>query len=243
MPRFDIFRRWHGFFCASERRRLKVNQLTVGRPLGIIIFNWDDTLLCTSFLTGETLTTNSALPTVLKDSFGNDFPAVPTVSPQLLRRLEEIARTLLSEAMRLGRTYIVTNSRSGWVEESAAKYMPGLLPVLQDVTVISARSAYEQEYPEQKCRWKAEAFLKIATESGPESVKDLMIVGDSDIEMKAADVVGSILTDWRIKVIKMRQNPSAQDLLMEHRLVLRNLETFTDSDKSLTITLERTTRA
>jgi len=45
--------------------------------------------------------------------------------------------------MKYGKTFIITNAAEGWVEYSAERYMPSLLPVLEKITIISARTRYE----------------------------------------------------------------------------------------------------
>lgn len=53
---------------------------------------------------------------------------------------------------------IITNSDEGWVEFSAQRYCPSLLPVLSKYPIISARTRYEKFYPCQPLCWKAAAF-------------------------------------------------------------------------------------
>lgn len=156
-----------------------------------------------------------------------------------LRHLEDAAKGLLIEALQMGPTYIVTNSASGWVQTSAGKYIPGVLPLLEQVTVVSARDLYEARHPAQEASWKKRAFLKIAYGLQLDMFHDLIVLGDSEHEMDAADVVGSISPNLLVKAVKFRQNPSAQDLLKEQLLVLHNLPSLKDSDKSLTVILER----
>ena len=53
---------------------------------------------------------------------------------------------------------IITNSDEGWVNYSAERYLPNLIPFLQDYRIISARTRYEKFYPNQPLCWKAAAF-------------------------------------------------------------------------------------
>ena len=48
--------------------------------------------------------------------------------------------------MRLAHTFIITNAMNGWVEYSSAKWPPELLPVLQKVRVIFARTIRKLSY-------------------------------------------------------------------------------------------------
>jgi hypothetical protein len=89
-----------------------------------IIFDWDDTLLCTTFLNPQ--------------SCGNfDLPL--NVKLQL-KRLEKAAVNILTETMKYGEVYIITNAAEGWVEFSAKKYMPKLLKLFDKLTIMSARA-------------------------------------------------------------------------------------------------------
>ena len=53
---------------------------------------------------------------------------------------------------------IITNSDEGWVQFSAERFCPALLPVLSKYPIISARTRYEKFYPCQPLCWKAAAF-------------------------------------------------------------------------------------
>mmetsp|Transcript_116886 Transcript_116886/g.325737 ORF Transcript_116886/g.325737 Transcript_116886/m.325737 type:complete len:248 (-) Transcript_116886:32-775(-) len=230
----------------ARKRREEAELRWVRRPPEnaptIIIFNWDDTLFCTSSFIFEDAQRLAVLPLFVAEYRHTERHLALPVSPRLLQQMEETVCHLITEAVRMGPTFIVTNSSRRWVVTTAQVYLPGLLPLLEQVTIVSARTAYEKRFPQEIRRWKQEAFLKIARETGSQHCKDLLVIGNSDLEMRAADMVESMFTDWRIKVVKLRRRPSAQDLLMEHRLVLDNLAVFKESDRSLTITLERSKR-
>lgn len=53
---------------------------------------------------------------------------------------------------------IITNSDEGWVKYSAKKFVPRLLPCLENYKIISARTLYEKFYPHSSLCWKAAAF-------------------------------------------------------------------------------------
>jgi hypothetical protein len=53
---------------------------------------------------------------------------------------------------------LITNSDEGWVQFSAEKYCPQLLPVVAKYRIVSARTRYERFYPGQPLCWKAAAF-------------------------------------------------------------------------------------
>merc|ERR1719162_1035584 len=72
----------------------------------VIVFDWDDTLLCTSWLNR------------MEDS---------AETYEYLRKIAHHVRRVLEVALKSGHTYIITNAMHGWVEYSAAKWVPELL--------------------------------------------------------------------------------------------------------------------
>mmetsp|Transcript_17187 Transcript_17187/g.45256 ORF Transcript_17187/g.45256 Transcript_17187/m.45256 type:complete len:270 (+) Transcript_17187:52-861(+) len=222
----------------KEDQELRISSCTTDGTPAVIIFNWDDTLCCTSSLVLEGEQQRSILPDFVVES-SVVATRVGRFPPRLLRQMDDIVCRLVAEALRIGRTFIVTNSTVEWVWRTARAFLPGLLPLLDRVDVISARGSYGTSFPKEHGRWKDMAFLEIARQIDPSCRGDLLVIGNSDLEMHAADVAGARLKDWRLKVIKLRQKPSVQDLLVQQRIVLDNLVVFKETDKSVTVTLER----
>ena len=73
----------------------------------IIIFDWDDTLLPTSFLTPGGVYNEEM---VLSDECKGKFA-----------KIEQLVFLILNDALEKGNVYIITNSGKGWVEYSAKK--------------------------------------------------------------------------------------------------------------------------
>ena len=95
----------------------------------IIIFDWDDTLLPTSFLTpGGVFNENMNLRDIEKEK---------------LLKLEQEVFKLLTETVEKGNVYIITNAGNGWVEYSANKFYPNIIPILEKIKIISAKGEYE----------------------------------------------------------------------------------------------------
>eukprot|EP00747_Dinoflagellata_sp_TGD_P193962 gnl/TRDRNA2_/TRDRNA2_60816_c0_seq1.p1 gnl/TRDRNA2_/TRDRNA2_60816_c0~~gnl/TRDRNA2_/TRDRNA2_60816_c0_seq1.p1 ORF type:complete len:315 (+),score=78.05 gnl/TRDRNA2_/TRDRNA2_60816_c0_seq1:116-1060(+) len=187
----------------------------------VIIFDWDDTLLCTSYLN---LRQDQALP--------------PTIERHL-RGIEDEAQKLLELALRLGHTFIITNAMHGWVEYSAAKYVPGLLPVLQNVRVISARGKFEGQFPGDVAKWKVHAFLEVQRQLDSEIITNLISLGDSNFEMDAVHVMGKEFEQAMIKTIKFQEHPSPEELLRQLELVSQKFERIVENARNLKIGLER----
>jgi hypothetical protein len=187
----------------------------------VIIFDWDDTLLCTSFL--------------------NRYEGRP-LSPAVQSNLEGIesnAKQLLELAMRLGHTYIITNAGEGWVEHSCAKWIPGLLPTLEKIEIISARSRYESLYPNDVSMWKIHAFRDLQRRLDLPIITNLNSMGDANYEMEATQMMGKEFSEALVKTIKLREHPSPEELLKELELVVKNFERIVMNARNLKIGLER----
>lgn len=187
----------------------------------VIIFDWDDTLLCTSFL-----------------NLRQDQGLSPVVERHL-RGIEDAGIKLLEIAARTGKTFIITNAMSGWVELSAATWMPRILPVLQKVTVISARSRYESQFPQEVGQWKIHAFLEVQQQLDSEIITNLVSLGDSNFEMDAVHVMGKEFSQALVKTIKFQGNPSPEELLKQLGLVSQRFEQILGNPRNLKIGLER----
>lgn len=77
-----------------------------------------------------------------------------------LHLLEDHIKRLLSKAIEkvgYNNIVIITNAQKGWVELSAERYVPGVLPYLNRLKVVSARTSYEQVC-QRPSSWKMHAF-------------------------------------------------------------------------------------
>jgi len=189
----------------------------------VIIFDWDDTLLCTSYL---------------------NFRGDADLQPAVVRHLEDIQRAgkkLLELAMGLGRTFIITNAMNGWVQYSAAKWIPEVLDVLQNqnIRVISARTNHEPQYPGEVGQWKIQAFLEVQRDLNSQIITNLISLGDSNFEMDAVHVMGKEFSQALVKTIKFRENPSPEELLKQLELVTQKFERIVENARNLKIGLER----
>jgi hypothetical protein len=188
----------------------------------LTIFDWDDTLLCSSFLSAHS-----------KDG------ELPSATKQHLRNIEASTRQLLEFAIRRGKCIIVTNAVEGWVEYSAAKYLPGLCDVLAKVQVISARSTYGQTMPDQADEWKVQAFRALRQQLGDQVHLNLTVIGDSEMEMLAGKVLSQEFDHVVLKTIKLKEAPSPEDLFKEHQVISQKFEKILIAPRELSISLSR----
>ncbi len=90
-----------------------------------------------------------------------------------------------------GKTYIITNAAPGWVELSAKVYYSSVEPLLEKVSIISARGEFEGQFPGNFEQWKVHAFGKLEKSLAPEAITNIVALGDSQVEMVAAHHLAS----------------------------------------------------
>ena len=191
----------------------------------IVIFDWDDTLLPTTFLT--------------PGGIFNENMIIPQNESEKLKKLEQAVLKLLSEAVEKGSVYIITNAGDGWVGYSAKRFYPSIVPVLAKIKIISARGEYEKIFPGNSRQWKIEAFLNLQKSLNVKLVTNIICIGDSLFEIEAGRILASKFTEAFIKTIKFREAPKLDELLKQLNLVCTQFSSIYSSVKNLTIRVER----
>jgi outer membrane biosynthesis protein TonB len=197
----------------------------------VIIFDWDDTLLASSFLSAKGYRLDSA-------------DRHHEVDAQL-KELEQSVVSVLSLAMSYGPTHIITNAESGWVQLSAQKFIPSVVPLLSKVTVHSARSTYESMFPENPLKWKYYAFQEklASTFAEAKSEKHVVSFGDSHVEREAVRAVTKGLLNTRTKSVKFAERPSMEQLRRQLDLVTNCFHYILSHDGDLDLQLTVTVNA
>lgn len=193
----------------------------------IFVFDWDDTLFCTT-------------------SLGNaPLNKIPSKCQTLLNKLDNSASSLLAKAANAGETFIITNSDKGWVEQSAKFVLPKTLREItrKNIQVISARNLYSELYPNDMYRWKMEAFLSLKSKFEGDVMTNLVVIGDADIEMQAANALGKEFTHSIVKTVKLKECPKVDELLKQQQLVINLFDEIFMSCKAMTIKLGKSSSA
>ncbi len=200
-----------------EKTQYKVNK--------IFIFDWDDTLLCTSMI-----------------SPGGYFDDNLIILPNKLEKiktLETIVKKLLTITTEKGDTFIITNSEPGWVEYSCKRFFPNILDLLSKIKIISARGLYEKKFPNNYKTWKNMAFNDIIKNYELNLPSNIMCMGDSTYEMEAAHGLANKFPDGFIKAIKFKEFPKIEELISQLNLILDKFDFIYSACKNWTITIDK----
>lgn len=190
----------------------------------ILIFDWDDTLLPSTWIQEQGLRL--------------DHGCVPTDQQQaLLVTMAGFAMQTLNVAKRHGKVVLVTNAERGWIELSCQKFMPTLYPTLQDMHIVSARSTYEHQGVTSPFDWKYFAFeseihrfYELFTSEQP---KNVISCGDSAHEREALIRVTGRMSNCRTKSLKFVERPEVEQLLKQHELISGYFEHIVNHDGNL----------
>jgi hypothetical protein len=176
----------------------------------ILIFDWDDTVLPSTWVQEQGL------------RLDNESVATEEQQEQLDEMAQHAMETL-RVAKRHGKVLLVTNAERGWIELSCRKFMPTLLPSLDDVKICSARTTYETQGVTSPFEWKYYAF---ESEIGdfykklPEDQrKNIISFGDSAHEREALIRVTEHLPNCCTKSLKFVERPEVEQLRKEHELI------------------------
>jgi hypothetical protein len=197
----------------------------------VICFDWDDTLLCSSWLSARGLRLDS------------DPAKVRELQPQL-DELSHSIIAVLNLALQYGPVTVVTNAETGWVQLSCQKFIPLVLPMLNKLTVVSARSTYESMFPDSPLKWKFYAFqerLATLTAGSTKKEKNVISFGDSHVEREAVRAVTRGMPATRTKSVKFAERPSLEQLRRQIELVTNCFQYIHnhegDLDLQLTVTV------
>jgi hypothetical protein len=193
----------------------------------IIIFDWDDTLLCTSHLSENNL-------------LFCDCTKFPEKDLKEVKQLEKAVFAILSLSIQNGCTYIVTNAAPGWVEYSISKLYPSVTNLLKNIKIISARGLYEKEFPTNPRQWKINTFTEIIFKSYELNMNaNIICVGDSEHELEAGGFLSKKFSKNYLKTIKFKESPRIKDLIVQNNLIINNFDNIVSAWKNLTIKVEK----
>lgn len=197
----------------------------------VIVFDWDDTLLASSFLSTKGY------------RLDNDMERTPEIDAHL-KELEQAVISVITLALTYGNVVIITNAETGWVQLSAQKFIPGVVPLLSKLKVFSARSTFESRHPESPLKWKFCAFqetLHSVYTSDSKIGKNIISFGDSHVEREAVRAVTRGMPNTRTKSVKFAERPSMEQLRRQIELVTNCFQYIHNHEGDLDLQLTVTT--
>ena len=191
----------------------------------LFIYDWDDTLLCTSYLSPKGF---------LYDTF-----RISKQEKYLLSLAEEYVYDILYKSIEKGYVYIITNSGIGWVEYSCEKFYPKVLSLLEKLTIISARTEFEKKFPGDSKMWKMMAFDKMKNNHNENSINNIICIGDSFIEIEAGQMLTNKYRNAVVKTVKFREKVNIEEMNKQLKLVSGQFDKIYSYKKNLKIKVDK----
>ena len=193
----------------------------------IFFFDWDDTLLCTSFLVPILNSqNNSEKIKIIKNN---------------LKNLDEIVSKLLLTSLDKGLVFLVTTAAPGWVEFSSTTFLPMTAKVLRKIKIFSAKGLYSKNYPGDPRQWKIKAFKYIIElyNINTKLVSNLICFGDSLIDLEAIENLKYMFSNAFVKIIKFKECPHPIELEKEVWIAASQLDYIIKKVKNLTLKVSK----
>lgn len=188
----------------------------------LTIYDWDDTILPTSWLRSLGYLSNN-----ITDMVGTPPPILPSHVASMMRMIEESAIQNLLAAGRRGRVVIVTNSSVLWVPFTAKRFFPRLSQIVESgFEVYSARPSQAENagpnyvyLPSMAVTWKTDKFKELV---GFTQFPTCVSIGDGFAERCAVLAIASHRMSG--KAVRYPLQPSGGALLEQLRATISCLE-------------------
>jgi hypothetical protein len=185
---------------------------------------------------------------------------IPLDLRRALKKVESAACEVLQLSLQQGPTFIVTAACRAWVFQVSEKYMPNLLPLLDGAygansempTKVRVLSATEEEASDEELQrlkrscdcsdmeianWKGRVLCSLQQSF---KFKYMSAFGDKQADMMALDVVTKHSAPSPLtRGIKLKECPSATDLIEQLQVVADNFRALVGQFVSPWVVLER----
>jgi hypothetical protein len=180
----------------------------------LIVFDWDDTVLPTSWLERQRMNPSTA----------------PRHVQAALRAFEPVVRESFEQALKLGTVILVTNAAPGWIEASAQEFLPNLAARLRGLGMpIHAKPFHAN------MNFKLDVFRREA-----KGYSRVLSLGDGPVERLA--LLRCSDADVRLSV-KFREMPTMAQLGQQHELLQARLAEIMTSQQDLDLRFQLNTKS
>lgn len=172
-----------------------------------IIFDWDDTILPTSWLERIHALTGGG-------------PLRPEVQRQMAA-LSSIASQTINFATTLGTVIIITNSAPGWVDQSCQLFMPQILQQIRGYQIFAKPMHAPLTFKISTFRRECRQFRNIVSvgDGDAERAASLRLQAPPDRKSMMGMAPEPHDPSRRIKSVKLLELPTCQQLVVQHEML------------------------
>ena len=184
----------------------------------VFILDWDDTLMCTSFISSKTKS--------LSDEEKN-----------IITNLGKIVSIFLKECLKYGNIIIMTNSSEKWLKKTAENYLKLEKDIIGKIKIISTRDRYYKKGI-NPAKWKELALGEILLKYG-DKIENLICGSDSESDIEVFKNISKINEDINISTIKFKTKPSPSIMIKEIEYLNKKLCQIIGSNKNYYLIKEK----
>ena len=160
----------------------------------IFIIDWDDTLMCTTFISHKV------------SGLSDDEQSI-------VSNLGKVVSNFLKECSKYGKIIIMTNSSKEWIKTTTKDYLKINHESFDNITIISTRDRYLKKGIEKK-KWK-ELALDDLIAKYKENIENLICISDSEKDIDVFKNLSKKNNEINISTIKFKTKPSPLVLIKE----------------------------
>ena len=198
----------------NENKENKVENTIFNIENSFFLFDWDDTINCTSKLLKY------------KKKLSKDEKIQ-------IKNCENIIHELFTKILEKGKIFIITDLDVIHIETSIIKYYPSLHSKLNKLEIISTKEKSKSK------NYKIYSFVQNQRDEDNDIIKNIICFVDSSIQNSVSDILKSNFNNAFIKIIKFNQNPNLNDLIKQFSLVNQNFNNVYNNEKSFIIKIEK----
>ena len=184
----------------------------------VFILDWDDTLMCTSFISSKTKS--------LSDEEKN-----------IITNLGKIVSIFLKECLKYGNIIIMTNSSEKWLKKTAENYLKIEKDIIGNIKIISTRDRYYKKGI-NPAKWKELALGEILLKYG-DKIENLICGSDSESDIEVFKNISKINEDINISTIKFKTKPSPSIMIKEIEYLNKKICQIIGSNKNYYLIKEK----
>jgi hypothetical protein len=160
----------------------------------IFLFDWDDTLMCTSFVLSK-------------------VQPLSEEEIKLTTNLGAKVTIFLEKCIKYGKVIIMTNSNQEWLKKTSDQYLKIKESFFNNIKIISTRDLYLKSN-KKKEKWKEMALNELLIKYG-DKIENLICASDSEEDINIFKNISKLRKEINISTIKFKSKPSPQIMIKE----------------------------
>ena len=190
---------------------LKENHLKKSKKETIFIFDWDDTLMCTSFISLK----NQKLSKEEKN---------------MILNLGEKVSSFIMHCKEYGKIIILTNSSENWVKTTSKENL-GINDINElGIKIISTRDKYIKKDIDKK-KWKETALNEIINKY-KDNIDNIICASDSFKDINVFKQFMEKYKDINFSTIKFKRRPSPLIMIKEIKYLIECIDKIIGTNKN-----------